>query len=230
MHRFFIQKLLLAGWMVALWTLLPGILSAGMEREVSKGVFLIADRRLTDPNFRESVVLITHHDTDGSIGVVINRPTTRPLSTIPDPRLKETPSGTLFSGGPVSPSILSLLLQSERPPQEMEAVLNDVYFRLNPQSFAGLKGSKQFRVYAGYAGWAPGQLAAEITRGDWRILPADPVLLFQNDPEHIWPELFRRSEQRSVQIGGPGDGARRLENRPRKENPAFSSLSFLAGP
>lgn len=202
------QKIFFAAWMAILSIFLPGVLSAGiesiLERSVTKGLFLIADPRLTDPNFRESVVLITHHGADGSLGVIINRPTDRPLSSLPGLPLQGTSSGFLFIGGPVSRNALSSLVQTEHASKEVEAVLEGVYFMTDPLATAGLlKESKQFRIYAGYAGWAPGQLQGEIDRGDWRLLPADAALLFRNNPETVWPELFRRSQQRSVKRPGP---------------------------
>ena len=206
MGLFFKQKQFLIGWIMALSALSPGILSAdpestaSPEQKISKGIFLIADSRLNDPNFRESVILIMRHGTDGSIGIIINRPTTQSLATLlPALPLHEKSSDTVFMGGPVSRSVLSWLLHTERPLQGMEEVFGSLYFSINARPPDPLlKESKQFRAYAGYAGWAPGQLQAEISRGDWRLLPGDASIIFQNDPETIWPELFRRSQQRSV--------------------------------
>jgi putative transcriptional regulator len=202
------QKFFLIGWIMAIALLIPGIPSAGIERhaspalKISKGVFLIADPRLNDPNFRESVILMTRHGGDGSIGVIVNRPTMQPLTDLlPDLPLPGKSSSTLFLGGPVSRTLLSWLIQTERPPQGMEGVLGNLYFSINaPPPAPLLKESKQLRVYTGYAGWGPGQLQAEIDRGDWRLLPADVSTIFQKDSETIWPELFRRSQERSVTL------------------------------
>ena len=91
MHLSLKYKLFLIGCLIAVSSLIPGTDSAGVEstlsseQKISKGIFLIADPRLTHPNFRESVVLITRHGADGSIGIIINRPTKQPLaSLLPD--------------------------------------------------------------------------------------------------------------------------------------------------
>lgn len=207
------QKCLLAAWAALLSLFLSGVHSSGMEpvreRSPAKGLFLIADSRLTDRHFRESVVLLTHHGADGTVGVIVNRPTTRPLSSVLPGLPIDEKRVPLFIGGPVSRNILSLLLQTERPPQEMETVLDGLYFSGDARPLAGLlKDASRFRVFSGYAGWAAGQLQGEIDRGDWQLLPADAALLFQSDPETIWFELFRRAQQRAVGIpfstGPPG--------------------------
>lgn len=193
---------------MAVWALFPGHFSAGLERsgaperKIAKGRFLIADPRLTDPNFRESVVLIVRHGSDGTIGIIINRPTAAPLSSLRDLPLPGTAPDLLFFGGPVSPGRISSLIQTGHPVLE-SAVLEEVYFTFDPGEIPGLlKESKRFRIYAGYAGWAPGQLEGELDRGDWRLLPGEAALLFEKDPGRIWPELWRRAQQRSV--GRPG--------------------------
>lgn len=188
--------------MMAIALLIPGTLPTGMERSPSKGLFLVADPRLTDPNFRESVVLLTRHGEEGSVGLIINRPTALSISEVlPDLRAEGAPSGVLFAGGPVSRNGLSLLLQAERPPRGVEAVMGNLYFGVNVRETIGLlKKTERFRVYAGYAGWAPGQLEAEIGRGDWHLLPGDPVLLFEKDPDAVWAELLRRSRRQLVRL------------------------------
>ena len=81
-----------------------GMAVAGADEplHIRKGLFLVADPDLTDPNFSQTVVVITHHGPQGTTGVVINRPTTTLLShALPDlPSLADRPE-TLFAGGPV---------------------------------------------------------------------------------------------------------------------------------
>lgn len=200
------QQFILAAWVLAIAALTPGELAAGPERmalperSITKGLFLIADPRLTDSNFRESVVLLTRHGPNGTIGVIINRPTAQPLSQFFDlPPREET--AFLFVGGPVDQNAMSFIIQTEHPSPEMAPVLDGIYFSTDPRALAGLsKRPEPFRAYAGYAGWAPGQLAGEFRRGDWRLLPADPLILFHRHPETIWAEMFRRSQQRSVDL------------------------------
>jgi putative AlgH/UPF0301 family transcriptional regulator len=77
----------------------------------------------------------------------------------------------------------------------------------------GGKGEEKFRLYAGYAGWAAGQLERELSRGDWHILKADPDTVFGNDPEKIWQDLIRRSS--GIQVKRKGLATRLLAARNR---------------
>lgn len=173
------------------------------QREITKGVFLVADPWLLDPNFSKTVVLITHHGPGGTTGVIINRPTTTPLSRLL-PNIKELKNrlDTLYIGGPVFHEVLVLLLRTHVHLQSTDQVLDDIYFSQDMNTLTDmLKGNSPkgaFRIYAGHAGWAPGQLQAELDRGDWRIIRADSGAVFEQDPETIWPEMIRRSSEQLI--------------------------------
>ncbi len=165
---------------------------------LTKGMFLVASRGLVDPNFRRSVVLLVAHDQDGAMGVIVNRRTDLTLSTVlPDiEELADRPD-QLFVGGPVASSQIILLLRAADPPRNSQHVFNDVYFSgslttlmdyLEDQALAGA-----MHAYAGYAGWAPGQLEGELERGDWNLVSADAETVFSESPEEMWPELIRQS-------------------------------------
>lgn len=180
------------------------LLPARQERKIEKGVFLIADLRLIDPNFSKTVVLITRHGPGGSLGVVINRPTQISLSrAFPTMKNFENRSEALFIGGPVQREVMIPLLRTETPPESAFPIFEKVYLVPQIQTLAELltrgDAGDRFRIYSGYAGWAPGQLQNEIDRGDWRILPGEADLLFRDETGPIWEELLRRSSQRSVQ-------------------------------
>ena len=76
-------------------------------------------------------------------------------------------------------------------------VLHDVYFTGDTAFIDGLlkrpDPTRGLRVYAGYSGWAPGQLQIEIARGGWHVLPADAETVFEKDPARIWPDLIQRA-------------------------------------
>ena len=215
-RRWVRRRVVTAALIVAIFSLEGMLPSAmGVERAVTKGVFLVAEARLTDPNFSRSVVLIIHHGQTGSLGVVINRPTTTRLSRLlPDIRtLKDRPD-LLYFGGPVMHDALVMLLRSPDPPPSSVPIFEDVYFS---QSIDGLtdvlrKGASPnaFRIYAGYAGWAPGQLEAELVRGDWRVIPGDPGAIFEKDPDTIWPEMIRRSSRQFIHDRRPPTHGRGL--------------------
>jgi len=142
------------------------------------------------------VVLLVAQGEEGSWGLVLNRPTAVPLAKLfaGQPGLPRR-EGVLFAGGPVEAGrVLLLLLRAQRPPEDARPVFADVYLGWSPQALRDSRGIEEFRVYSGYAGWAPGQLEAEIARGDWRLLPAEVPLVFKRQPERLWEELVRRLE------------------------------------
>lgn len=180
-----------------------GIAGAGEPLHIRKGLFLVAAPDLTDPNFSETVVLITRHGPQGTTGVVINRPTTTLLShALPDlPSLADRPE-TLFVGGPVGREAVVMLMRTREPHESARRVFGDVYESRSADALANLLKQTDpkaaFRFYAGYAGWASGQLEDELDRGSWRVLPADSAVVFDRDPDVIWSEMIRRSSERFV--------------------------------
>ena len=167
------------------------------EKQLAQGKFLVASRRLMDPNFRETVVLLIRYGPDGAIGLVINRPVELKLSTIlPDIKELERSKETLYLGGPVERARVLLLVRSAKPPEASMPVFGDVYLSSSQKVLQGLikKPAKEesFRIYAGYAGWAPKQLESEFDRGHWHVLKADPETLFDKKSSEIWQELIQR--------------------------------------
>jgi len=170
-------------------------LAPSIAAQPAAGRFLVAARGLSDPNFERSVVLLVQHEAEGSWGLVINRPTGVPLAKLftEEPGLGRL-DGFLYAGGPVGAGRFLLLLRAHRPPEESRPVFADVYLGWTPAALRDSRGISEFRVYSGYAGWAPGQLDVEIARGDWHLLPAEAPLLFGRRPELIWEELARKVE------------------------------------
>lgn len=182
----------------------PAAFAARQETKIKKGVFLVADLRLLDPHFSKTVVLITQHGPGGSVGVVINRPTRMPLAhAFPTIEALKPRSEMIFIGGPVQREVMILLLRTERPPEAAVPIMEKVYVAPPVDTLTDLITRKEptdpFRIYSGSAGWAPGQLQGEIDRGDWRVLPGDAEIIFQEKTDSIWEEMFRRSSQRLVE-------------------------------
>ena len=172
----------------------PEALADGIA--IGKGVFLVANPSLADPNFTQTVILICeHNDQEGTLGVVINRSTEVLLAeALPDvPVLKGT-SYTLFLGGPVQPNGILMLFRIGEEPANTRRVLNQVYLGLNMDALTRVitkpQPTETFRAYAGYAGWAPGQLEFEMSLGSWAVVPADPASIFDKNPATLWSELI----------------------------------------
>jgi putative transcriptional regulator len=150
---------------------------------------------MLDPRFRESVILLTQRNEYGAAGVIVNRPTGRTLSSAfsNDPAF-ENRSEPLYFGGPVLFQSIFFLLRSPERPGDSIHVFEDIYLgtdlellheKLKKDDFAD-----HVRVFAGYAGWSPGQLESEIARGDWHPVKADEKTLFGDEPETLWRKLI----------------------------------------
>ena len=175
---------------------------------LAKGVFLIASESLSDPNFSQTVVLLLDYDQTGAIGLIINRPTEVTLASLL-PELEELSgrSAPVFIGGPVGRTRLFLLVRSTTPPPHSEEVVAGVYVSTSLDTLrdiiAGEPEGVAFQAYAGYAGWAPGQLDGEMLRGDWLVTPGDSDTVFEKAPSGVWRELIRRTRGLWVRGGGP---------------------------
>lgn len=185
--------------------LLPALAILGAAagaQDTPNAILLVAKPGLGDPSFRETVVLVTRHRRGGVVGVVLNRPSTMRLGeAFPElPALRERPE-LVFRGGPVAPTTVVLVVQSTDRPARALHLLEQVYMTLDVDLLGRLAGQADappFRVYAGYAGWAPGQLEHEIHRGDWYVLEAEPDTIFHADPGTMWRELVKRASSRST--------------------------------
>jgi putative transcriptional regulator len=171
--------------------------------KLSKGNFLVASRKLGDPRFQETVVLLISYDRNGAAGVIINRPIKMSLSDVfPDSRVFKKRKETVYFGGPVELDRLLFLIRSPGRPEESVHVFGSVYVSSSRPVLDRLIGKprtgEHVRVYAGYAGWAAGQLDAEVARGDWHVIQADAKTIFDKKSEKIWPELIRRGSELQV--------------------------------
>lgn len=169
-----------------------------MDQKISKGKILIAMPVLLDPNFRQTVVLLWDHGPEGSMGLVVNRPTELEVSTVINDFPMLADAGRLYAGGPVARNALLVLCRGKAI-DEGQGILKDVFLAkdLEVLKTSGLwKSDEEIRCYLGYAGWAPGQLEAEVQSGAWRLIPGDSRLIFETDPAILWQEMIRR-------MGGP---------------------------
>lgn len=163
---------------------------------LGKGVFLVASPNLTDPNFRQTVVLICEFGPEGTLGIIVNRPTNVPLSeALPQiTALKET-SHVLFAGGPVQPNGILMLFRVRQEPAGSRRVFEEVYLGGNMQTLERVltrpEPTETFRAYAGYAGWAPGQLEFEMALGSWATVQADARSIFEKESANLWLDMLR---------------------------------------
>ena len=164
--------------------------------DLSAGVLLIARPGLPDPRFAETVILLVDYGQRGAMGLVINRPSAHRLAeALPEVKGLTDRSDHIFLGGPVEPRRLGVLLRSDQPLEKSHHIVDDIYFTVHRSILAELlAGENAFHAFAGYAGWASGQLDSELARGDWRLARADAEIVFEQASEAIWPELIRLTE------------------------------------
>jgi putative transcriptional regulator len=174
-------------------------------RRLKPGVFLYAAPGMTSPSFNEAVVLLVRHEGDGSLGLIVNRPTRIPVREILRDRDERRELGLrLHFGGPVEAGAALALMRSVKPIDGAIPVLPGVYFIADAAAVKaaarGVDGEGPVRVYAGYTGWSAGQLATELEQGAWIVGPADAGAIFTSDASSLWPrvyDLLRRIEVRS---------------------------------
>ena len=182
--RFLSRTLLLAA------ALLPA------HAEPLASLLLVAKPGLADPNFRETVVLVTRTPEAQTLGVILNRPTDAKLAELWRTPAASSYKGALFFGGPVLRGTVIALWHSEKAPEAPAfEVLDHVYLSMHPKNIEALVAgaAKQYRLFAGFSGWGSGQLEGEIEREGWYVLPAREDLLFRKDTEGLWRELVDRA-------------------------------------
>ena len=173
--------------------------------DIAAGRLLVATEKLGDPNFAESVILIVQHDeTEGTVGLILNRRSDVPLSKL-FPEVKGAKSDPVYIGGPVGKGSAQALVRLPAKVENARRVIADVYLTgdkaLVEKSVASGTDPSRFRVYAGYAGWAPGQLEMEIELGAWTVMRSGTETLFDDDPESLWMRLSRESQRVVAQAG-----------------------------
>ncbi|MCL6301859.1 YqgE/AlgH family protein [Streptomyces kronopolitis] len=208
------------------------------------GRLLVATPALADPNFDRAVVLLLDHDEEGSLGVVLNRPTPVGVADILAPwaALAGEP-GVVFQGGPVSlDSALGVAvvpggLSGEggihsvdgAPPaggdgaepagapaapaadradvasgdeplgwRRVHGAIGLVDLEAPPELLAAVLGS--LRIFAGYAGWGPGQLEDELVEGAWYVVESEPGDVSSPDPEQLWRAVLRRQRNELAMV------------------------------
>ena len=156
-------------------------------------ILLVARAELPDPNFKDSVVLVMNNLGLAPAGVIINRPTSIAVSRLfPDLERLTRLDDKVYFGGPVAIATVSFLFRADTAPEDATRVLDGIYVSTNLELLRKLLGRDKpmegLRIFVGHSGWAPGQLEAEIARGDWTLTPAEAASIFDGKPERPWPE------------------------------------------
>lgn len=159
----------------------------------TRGQLLIAGPGLVDPNFWRTVVLIVEHSEDGALGLVLNRPSETTVGeAVSELEQLLDLDDPLYIGGPVQPSALIVLAEFEDSSDAALLAFDDIGVLASGAQDDPAVGVHRGRAFVGHAGWGPGQLDAELERGDWILEPARSHDAFTSDPADLWQEVLTR--------------------------------------
>lgn len=164
------------------------------------GKLLVAAPTIGDPLFARAVIVVAVHNAQGALGVTINRlvgerPLAEVLAAVGVPAHGVTGTIRVFAGGPVEPTIGFVLHSTDYHQPETLTIDANLALTSSPailRDIAARKGPKKTLVAFGYAGWAPGQLEAEVMQRAWIIVPEDPTLVFDDDRSAVWADARAR--------------------------------------
>jgi putative transcriptional regulator len=160
-----------------------------------RGKLLLAAPMLKDPNFDRTVVLIAEHSDEGAMGLVLNRPSEATVAdAVPDLTWVVDAEEPVYVGGPVAANGVIVLAEWDDPAQAVVLIDDDVGFVPGDadDTDALAAAVRRGRVYAGHAGWGPGQLEDELSEEAWIIEAPLREELFSDDPESLWSAVLRR--------------------------------------
>src|SRR3954449_4255055 len=164
-----------------------------------RGKLLIAGPTLLDPNFARTVVLIAEHTDEGAMGLVLNRPAETLIDeAVPDLDWMATDDARVWVGGPVAETAVIVLAEWDRPELAGAPVEDGLGFvGADADQPAQLDGAiRRARVFAGHAGWGPGQLESELAEESWIVEPPTRDEIFCEDPDALWAAVLRRKGRR----------------------------------
>lgn len=168
-------------------------------RSLAAGKLLVAARRLPDPNFSRTVVLLAAFSDEGAMGLIVNRRSDVPLARL-FPHVMPTMATTshAFAGGPVQREVAIALTRGTDAPAGARPIVDGIHLVSAREPLEALLGSgapaTRLRVYLGYAGWGPRQLEMETAQGAWHVVDGDADVVFAPDPAAVWPRQIARTE------------------------------------
>ncbi|MSQ70112.1 MAG: YqgE/AlgH family protein [Betaproteobacteria bacterium] len=168
-------------------------------------ILLVASPRLREPAFVHSVVLAAPIDNNRHVGVIINRPTRRTLSSLfPEHPPSKQVTGPVYFGGPMSSRALFALVRSESDPGGGSMLfLKNVFLARSMDTIDRIieKTPNEARYFIGNVLWRPGELRAELDRGLWHAMNPLPEHVFRKEPDGLWEELMRTARAVTAHAG-----------------------------
>lgn len=177
--------------------ILLAMLPALAQSKPEPGSLLLATERNSDSGFAATVIVVLVNDSTRTVGLVVNRRLGEPVSTL-FPQLRNLPAAgaPLWAGGPVALGVNALVRSGIRPPGASE-VARRVYLVGEGERIRGLLRSPpagaEIRIYVGLSSWGPRQLNDELRRGLWRSVAGSAAVVFNRDPDTLWPRLIKKA-------------------------------------
>jgi putative transcriptional regulator len=166
--------------------------ASGADTKPLNAILIVARDDLPDSNFADSIVLVMNNLGPGPVGIIINRPMQISVSSLfPDIERLAQVHDRVYFGGPVDSGSVWFLFRAAAPPEHAIQACDGVYLSADRELLLQLLGRNKpmdsLRIFLGHAGWAPGQLQAEIDRHDWKSKRAEMEAIFSGKFEHLWP-------------------------------------------
>lgn len=176
-----------------------GLLAAPAQAQQGKAepdaVLLVASPGLRDADYQRSVVIVVPVEGDRHIGVIVNRPTRRTLSSLfPEHQPSKKVTEPVFFGGPMSRGAVVAVVKSDKDPGKGTVGLTkDMFLAMTVNIVDKVieDTPNDARYYVGYIVWRPGELRSEIDRKVWNVVNASPDVVFRKDTSNLWEELSR---------------------------------------
>jgi putative transcriptional regulator len=177
----------------------------GQTPSTDSAVFLVAAPAFRDPEYRQTVLLASPTANGGHVGVILNRPTRRTLSSLfPEHEPSKKVIEPVFFGGPFSTTALVAVVRGDASPGQGSLLLmSNLYLAINVNTIDRIieERPNDARYYVGYVGWRPGELRREIDRRLWHVMNPDASTIFRKDTDVLWEELLRMSRQINAATG-----------------------------
>ena len=165
---------------------------------------LVAAPGLMDAEYRQTVLLATPTEDGGHVGIILNRPTQRTLSSLfPDHTPSKKVVEPVYFGGPFGITALTAAVNTDRSPGPGSITLMPgVFLAVGVQTIDKIieERPNDARYYIGHVGWRPGELRQELQRGLWYPMGADPDIIFRKDMDGLWDDLVRQARQVSAAL------------------------------
>ena len=165
---------------------------------------LVAKPALRDRLYGSTILIVKPVGNDRHVGFIINKPTTMTLGKLfPEHGPSQKVPDPVYLGGPVRPEVIfALVNRRDTPGGHSVQITRDLFIAMESEVVDHIieAESDHARFFAGMVLWRPGELNAELKRGMWYVLDADPDLVLKKPTEGLWEELVRRSERKANTI------------------------------